>query len=356
MKKATAFICGIILIVSMITVSALDTGFYEDEDADAVEAISRRNESDRTKSHEMKKERSKPLGDRPETGWVFGFSGVGSDDGYYAAVEKYLNSYIQQEGDQVLFINSRDDAKLQIRQLREMADKGVDAVFLIPVDLSQLSPVLEELREKKIPVIVMSQEASETTAMISMVDSDNFNAGFILADYMVNNCEPGETMYKKAKILTVTEKSHNFGREKIYGFCRAIGDTSFEIEKEIMCTHKKADIERELVKAMEETEDIKYIFSICDEITLPILEICEEKQYDVQVFTTGGSPEIKKKMEENNPYLTAFAAESPISLAMSAYAVMHQYLDGEKVKKQYLTETFLVTRENLSEYGVDMWQ
>lgn len=355
MKKTAIIHISVLLVLLIIAVGTFDFELHPDETS-RIKAQTE-NVMGSIESPKPLEKLEKPLGERPENGWFFGFSGVESEIGYYSKLENYLEGYIKEAGDRLMTVHCKDDSRLQAEELLEMADKGVQAIFLVPIDMQKLQPTLRKLKERNIPVIVMNQEVGEIEDVVSVVASDNFNSGFILGDYMVNHCKPGRDLYHKAKVIIFSEKSHNFGLQKSYGFRIGSGDSLFQVEREVKCSHDKEEIRKELKAAVEEIEDLNYVFSICDEMTLSILEICEEEHYDyLQVFTTGGSPAIKRQLQRDNKNLAAFAAESPISLGMNAYGVMYQYLDGQKVKKQYLVETFLVTRENLSDYSVNIWQ
>lgn len=355
MKKVWVIGSVAVMILSMIAIGAFEQGYYKGREIEQ-EFIVKKTEED-LRIQEEKDKQKKPLGDRPEEGWLFGLSNLGKDSDYYTKLELALNGYIHDGGDRLISMDSEDDIGLQIQQLQEMERMGVDAVFLNPVDSVELLPVLEELKKNNIPVIMMEQGMEDTKQVISVVDSDNFNSGFILADYMVNNCMPGKDVYNKAGVAIFTERVKNFGKEKRYGFRAAIGDSYFRVEKEIITTHDEELIRKEFQNLLEEVEKLQYIFSTCDQITLVLLKLCEEEGCEnLKIFSVGGSPELKKIMVEGNKNLEAFAAESPASLAMNAYSVMMQYLDGQAVKKQYLTETFLVNRDNIEEYRVDTWQ
>lgn len=49
-------------------------------------------------------------------------------------------------------------------------------------------------------------------------------------------------------------------------------------------------------------------------------------------------------------------AQSPINIAKISVEVMYKYLNGEQVQDRYPVETFLITSENVNEYGIDGWQ
>ena len=47
---------------------------------------------------------------------------------------------------------------------------------------------------------------------------------------------------------------------------------------------------------------------------------------------------------------------SPVGIADKSVEVMYKILDGKKVKDKYPVETFLITADNVNDYGTDGWQ
>lgn len=352
MKKITFVSTAAVLVLAMVAVGAGSWGIGVKDEIKEVPII-----SETPKGTEEDKTVVKPLGNRPAAGWTFGFSSVGNDSDYYNEVEKILKGYIEQSEDNVITLNPEGDSKLQAEQLEEMIRLGVDAVFLVPIDAEELQPVLSKLKKKGIPVINMKQDWGDLESEIATVDADSFNAGYLLGEYMVNHGIPGKDAYNKTKAIIISEKNRTYGRASTYGFRAAIGDSFFRVEKEIICSHDKEELRKEIKAAVDEIEDLVYILSICDEMTVSILEICQEEGYEeLRVFAIGGSPKVKTQLQKGNKNLEAIVAKSPISLAMNAYAVMMQYLDGQEIKEEYLIAVFLMTKDNIENYSANIWQ
>ena len=49
-------------------------------------------------------------------------------------------------------------------------------------------------------------------------------------------------------------------------------------------------------------------------------------------------------------------AQSPVTIAETAVELMYKYLDGEEIDDRYPVETFLITADNVADYGTDGWQ
>ena len=77
---------------------------------------------------------------------------------------------------------------------------------------------------------------------------------------------------------------------------------------------------------------------------------------DVLIYGVDGSPDIKAELARGDSLIEGSGAQSPINIAKISVEVMYKYLSGEKVDDRYPVETFLMTSDNVGEYGTDGWQ
>ena len=54
--------------------------------------------------------------------------------------------------------------------------------------------------------------------------------------------------------------------------------------------------------------------------------------------------------------MEATAAQSPINIGKESVAAAYKILSGESVEKNILVPTFLIDKNNVTEYGLDGWQ
>ena len=72
--------------------------------------------------------------ERPEReGYLFAYCCVNSEDPYFQAVEKSIRVSLQKEDAELLVMDAKGDVALQSRQIQELIDERVDAVFLTPM-------------------------------------------------------------------------------------------------------------------------------------------------------------------------------------------------------------------------------
>ena len=49
-------------------------------------------------------------------------------------------------------------------------------------------------------------------------------------------------------------------------------------------------------------------------------------------------------------------SHSTVSIAEKAVQIMYDYVEGKQVEARYPVETFLITSDNVAQYGTDGWQ
>ncbi len=77
---------------------------------------------------------------------------------------------------------------------------------------------------------------------------------------------------------------------------------------------------------------------------------------DAKIYGVDGSPDIKAELASGDSLIEGTGAQSPVSIADQSVDVMYKYLAGEKVEDRYPVETFLITADNVADYGTDGWQ
>lgn len=96
-----------------------------------------------------------------------------------------MNTALREAGYQVEVEFAEDDAKKQIRQIQEFAEKEVDCLIVAPIPLADLTEALEAAQEKEIPIISYDRLIVDTEAVDYYVGFDNLQAGRQIGEYIV---------------------------------------------------------------------------------------------------------------------------------------------------------------------------
>lgn len=140
------------------------------------------------------------LGKRNEKKMIIGFSQCTMvDDWRKAMVEEMKREIVFFRDYKIEFIvkDANDDNSQQIRDIKELVSQGINLLLVSPNEAEQLTPTVEEVYDKGIPVIVIDRKinSSKYTAFIG---ADNLEIGRE-AGYFAN-----KLLNSKGKILEIT--------------------------------------------------------------------------------------------------------------------------------------------------------
>lgn len=72
------------------------------------------------------------------------------------------------------------------------------------------------------------------------------------------------------------------------------------------------------------------------------------------IYGVDGSPDVKALLKDT--MIEGTGAQSPITIGKTIAETAYKWLDGEEVEEYIPIETFLVTADNVDDYGTDGWQ
>jgi len=116
---------------------------------------------------------------------VIGFSGPAADHGWLGAI----NSAAKEMGDSFPDVELRiaegtNDAALQISQVEQFVNDGVDAIVLLPTDGAALTEAAINAMNAGIPVINVDREFSSDDAARVTILGDNYGMGVSAGEYI----------------------------------------------------------------------------------------------------------------------------------------------------------------------------
>ena len=77
---------------------------------------------------------------------------------------------------------------------------------------------------------------------------------------------------------------------------------------------------------------------------------------DVLIYGVDGSPDVKSELASGDSLMEGTGAQSPVAIAEKAVEIMYDIMEGKEVEDRYPVDTFLITADNVEEYGTDGWQ
>ncbi len=298
---------------------------------------------------EAKAEEPAPAGE--EKHYTFGYTAMDGTNPFFVIIEKTIREEVEGRGDKLISTDPANDVSRQITQIEDMITQGIDAIFLNPAEAEGILPALDQLKAANIPIINFDTEVANLDYVASYAGSDNFNAGFVCGEDMVKKLPNG------GPIIILDSPTMNSVVDRTNGFLKAIEGKNFEIVGQ---QDAKGNLEVSMGLAQDLLQahgDVVAIFGGNDPTALGALAAANAAGLkNCLIYGVDGSPDIKAELASGTSLIEGSGAQSPVSIAKTSVDIMYKAMAGEKVEARYPVETFLITKDNVAQYGVDGWQ
>lgn len=283
--------------------------------------------------------------------YVFGYSCITMENPYYITLEASIREALEKDGHTLITEDPKKNPEVQIEQIKSMIDRGIDAIFLSPVDWKEITPALELLKKAKVKIINVDTQVYEFDYADAYVGSDNKNAGYVCGEDLIKKLPDG------GKILILECPTMNSINDRIKGFEEAIAGKGFEV---VARKDTQGDLSAALVAAdamLKEHPDVSAIMCGNDPTALGALVAANAAQMEhIYIYGADGSPEIKEELAKENSLIAGTGGQSPIEMGKEAVKVALKMLNKEKFERLTYEGTFLINKENVEMYGTDGWQ
>ena len=74
------------------------------------------------------------------------------------------------------------------------------------------------------------------------------------------------------------------------------------------------------------------------------------------IYGIDGSPEVKEEIAKDGSMIVATVAQSTDTIAQEAASVALQMMMDEKYQRVTYIDTYIITKENISEFNINTWQ
>lgn len=286
-----------------------------------------------------------------EKHYKFGYTCMDGTNPFFVTIEKRMRELVEENGDELIAVDPANDVTLQITQVEDLVVQGIDAMFMNPAEAEGILPALDALAAEEIPIVGFDTEVADMSYLVSYAGSDNYNAGKVCGEDLVKKCPDG------GKIIILDSPTMNSIVDRTNGFLDAIDGKGFEI---VAQQDAKGNLEVSMGIAedlLQANGDVVAIFGGNDPTALGALAAANAAgMTDCKIYGVDGSPDIKAELASGESLIEGTGAQSPVTIAETAVDIMYKYLAGEEVDERYPVETFLITSDNVEEFGVDGWQ
>ena len=292
-----------------------------------------------------------PAADSGEKHYKFGYTCMDGTNPFFVTIQDEMKSLIEAKGDELVITDPGNDVTKQISQVEDMLSQDLDGLFMNPADAEGILPALDAAKAEGVPMVGFDTEVADLSYLVSYTGSDNYNAGKVCGEDLVKKCPDG------GDILVLDSPTMQSVVDRTNGFLDAIDGHGFNIVGQ---QDAKGNLEVAMGIAedlLQAHPDVVAIFGGNDPTALGCLAAANAAGVkDCKIYGVDGSPDIKSELASGDTLIEGTGAQSPKSIADKAVEIMYDYMEGKEVEDRYPVETFLITADNVNDYGTDGWQ
>ena len=285
-----------------------------------------------------------------EGGRVFGYTCMDGTNPFFVALEGAIREVVESNGDTLISMDPANDSNTQVNQIEDMISRGVQIMFVNPVDADGIIPALDMLQQAEIPMFGFDTEVGDMSYLVSYAGSDNYNAGYVCGEDLAKKIpEGGDILVLDSPIMqSVTDRTN--------GFLDAIEESgvTFNVVGQQDAQGNQQVANEKATDLLTAHPDVVAIFGGNDPTALGAYTAADAAGLSPMIYGVDGSPDVKALLKDT--MMEGTGAQSPITIGKTIAETAYAWLGGEEVEEYIPIETFLVTADNVDDYGTDGWQ
>lgn len=276
---------------------------------------------------------------------VFGATFMSQTNEHFLTITEGLQAWCDANGHELVVLDPNYDASIQMTELEDFIEMGIDGLFISPVDGESIVPALEKVMAAGIPVIAIDAHPANEDDLDGLVSANNYMAGYQAGKAL---CEAiggkGQVAFIDyyIKDYTVSQRDQGYydalaeypDVELVYEeVAKGSADTALPIAEDILTMYP----------------DLAGFICINDPTAQGAYAACEGAgRTDVKITSVDGSQTNMGLIKEGK--VVATASQRPYDLGVTAAEQMSKLLNGETIEHYIEIDTICIDASNVDEY------
>lgn len=277
--------------------------------------------------------------------FVIGLSQCHMNTPYRVALTTEFQAEVDRRGLdwEVIITDGQNNPNKQTNDAYDLMAKGVDLIIMAPTQSDPMTPVVEEIMDAGIPVLLVDRTIS-SDKFTAFVGGDNIHAGQVIGEYITEKLGDKIDLVEMQGTLgaSATNDRHKGFRDYIaaYPDIKVLSDQSADFARD-----KALALTENILQANDKI-DVLYCHS--DNMALGAIEAINAagRTGKMMVFGTDGQKEVCNKIREGSITGTVFYPTGAVEAVDLAYKILH----GESCEKINMLDTPLITIDNVDEW------
>lgn len=274
---------------------------------------------------------------------VLGISLPTPDHGWVGAVVANAEAAAKELGVEYKIVTAPDVNK-QSNDIDDLIAQNVDAIVMLPVDGTPLTPAAKRVMEAGIPLVVFDREIASDDYTVTL-KGDNTGIGVNGAKYLMDK------LGGKGKVFMLSGIPCSVTTLRDEGFKQTIEGSDIEVVGLQDGGFQREKGYQVMQNALTAHPEIDAVFAIDDEMALGALKAVKEAgRTDIQYITAaGGAKDFYKAIMEEEEIELATFLYSPL-MVKDAVKVGVDLMNGKEVDEMIVVPADRVDRDNVEEY------
>lgn len=277
---------------------------------------------------------------------TLGFSQLGSESDWRLANTKSIQEAAKEAGIELLFDNAEQSQQKQFEAVRSFIDQGVDVIAIAPVVETGWEPILREVKEAGIPLLILDRkmELTDQSLYVTFIGSDFYEEGRMAGRYLLDKMRDWTGEIRIVELRGTEGASPSIDRGE--GFREAIrerADLTIIASDPADFTQARG---KEAMKSFLKThgEEIDVLYAHNDDMALGAIEAIEEygmkPGQDIIIISVDGTRQAFEMMVEGK--INAVVECNPM-LGPNVMQAVLELMDGRTLPKRIITPERIYT-------------
>ena len=275
-----------------------------------------------------------------------GFSQCVSNDAWRQAMEDEMERELSFYPNLALsYKDARGDNELQISQIKELVEEGIDLLIVSPNESEPITPIVEEVFALGIPVIILDRKIN-SDLYSAYVGGDNYQIGLTAGQY-INNLLNGS-----GNILEIWGlRGSSPAKDRHRGLVEGLEGSDISITSQVFGEWERDVAVNRAQEYLPENrpalEEIDVVFGHNDVMTIGVQNVLREAGYNKKAIgidaLTGPEAGIQAILDDVlvASFLYPTGGDKAIEIA-------HKILNGESFQKENILQTVAVDHSNVN--------
>lgn len=283
--------------------------------------------------------------EQPLAGKKIGFSQSYATDEWLKAQRQDLLAQAEKHGFEVSVTDARENPAQEIRNLEDLAVRGVDAVVMITYYAEAVQPGVQALNDAGIPIIVMSSALAGDGQFNAHLAADTFGTARSAGEYYLKALNgSGKVAQIEGKPGSLVNQARGKGWREIVD-----ANSGIEVVAQGIANYSRTEALTLMQDFLQANKEIDAVYCHNDNMAKGALQAIEEAGRAKEMWLTGYDAITTETFEmiaadrlRGSFLYPTFGAE--------AIEVAAAILQQKDVKKEIVFASPMVTKENLSQF------